>query len=51
MNILFKVMSAALMASKTMSAIGVTIMVSYGIYEFVKKQHKKEEEDEMRYLK
>ncbi len=43
MNFLFKAMSAALMASKTMSAIGVTIMVGYGIYEFVKKQHHEDE--------
>jgi len=50
LNILLKIMSAALMASRTMSAVGVTIMVGYGIYEFVKKQHEKEE-DEMRYLK
>ena len=40
MNLLFKAMSAAFMVSKTMSAIGVTIMIGYGIYEFVKKQHK-----------
>jgi hypothetical protein len=49
MIFLFKLMSAALMASRAMSALGVTILVGYGIYEFIKKQHLRG--SKMRYLK
>lgn len=42
MNILLTVMRAALMTSKTMSAVGVTIVIGYGIVEFIRKRHAKE---------
>jgi hypothetical protein len=31
-------MNITFMASRAMSALGVTIVIGYGIYEFVKKQ-------------
>ena len=44
MSIFLSIMRGALMVSKTMSALGVTIVVAYGIVEFVRKQHKKDSE-------
>lgn len=44
MSIFLNIMRSALMASKTMSAVGVTIVITYGIIDFVRKQHSKRKE-------
>ena len=40
MNILFNVMRATLMISKTASALGATLFIVYGIHKFVKTKNK-----------
>ena len=42
MKFLITLMRSSLMISKTVSAIGMTIVVSYGIYEFIKRNKKDE---------
>lgn len=36
MNVLFRIMQASLMLSKTVSAVGAVIVIGYGIHQFVK---------------
>lgn len=38
MNFLFNVMRSTVMVSKTVSALGATLVISYGIYQFVKER-------------
>jgi len=41
MNFLMKLMQGSIAISKTMNAVGLTVMIGYGIYQFVK--HQREE--------
>jgi hypothetical protein len=36
MNVLLKILSAALVAQKTLTAVGASIIITVGVYEYLK---------------